>query len=153
MSEATMNPANGMASATEAPSFPLEEEMEESSVTDLRNGLLPTIERIQQNAALRVLIRKHGSPRAVLMSVRTYDALKKLATLAVQRAEATSREEQIEAAFGRLENEREPVLEGMVEVTVSQPASVGAFNRRDEARFTLGQIQEKLRELDNSIGA
>ena len=84
----------------------LEEELEESSVTDLRHGLLPTIERIQKNPAMRVLIRKHGKPRAVLMSAQTYDAFKKLVSLIVQKTDALSREAKIEAAFQRLQDER-----------------------------------------------
>lgn len=48
----------------------LEEVMEEANVTDLRNGLLPTIERIQENPAIKIVIRKHGKRRAVLMMLQ-----------------------------------------------------------------------------------
>ncbi|HEY0760609.1 MAG TPA: type II toxin-antitoxin system Phd/YefM family antitoxin [Acidisarcina sp.] len=83
----------------------LEEDLEESSVTELRNGLLPTIERIQQNPALRVLIRKHGRPRAVLMSVQTYNSLKRLVSVLDHAEASRSREERIEAAIQRVQAE------------------------------------------------
>jgi PHD/YefM family antitoxin component YafN of YafNO toxin-antitoxin module len=133
----------------------LEEELEESSVTDLRHGLLPTIERIQKNPATRVLIRKHGTFRAVLMSAQTYDAFKKLANLFIQKTDAMSREERIEAAFQRLQDERPSANEQTMAAgaTSSQPTASPSYQRKGEAKVILGEIEEKLRELDTALGA
>jgi prevent-host-death family protein len=122
----------------------LEEELEESSVTSARQGLLPLIEQMQKNPAMRVLIRKHGKPRAVLMSAEAYEALKKLANLTVEKAEALSQEERVEAAYQRLQNER-PLT---VEVATSAPIT---FLKKEDAKVLLGEIQEKLRELDTAL--
>ena len=147
----------------------LEEELEESSVTSVRQGLLPLIERIQKNPAMRVLIRKHGKPRAVLMSAQTYDALKKLANLTVEKAEAMSQEERIEAAYERLQNERsaekgEPVVAGeaaaslmmddpFATITIATPAVTAAAGSltMEEVKARVREMQEKLRELDIAL--
>lgn len=133
----------------------LEEELEESSVTDLRHGLLPTIERIQKNPATRVLIRKHGTLRAVLMSAQTYDAFKKLVNLVVQKTDAMSREEKIDAAFQRLQDERPSADEQTMAAgaTGSQQTGSPSFQKKSEAKVILGEIEEKLRELDTALNA
>lgn len=147
-----MNSANGAAGKTPEHGT-LEEELEESSVTDLRNGLLPTIDRIQQNPALRVLIRKHGSPRAVLMSVQTYDALKRLASLALSKYDSMNREERVEGANQRLLRERPAPRE----MTAEWPSSfdvghvpVGATN---DPQTILVDIQQRMRLLQTAIEA
>ena len=133
----------------------LEEELEESSVTHLRHGLLPTIERIQKNPATRILIRKHGTLRAVLMSAQTYDAFKKLVNLVVQQNDAKGREEKIDASFRRLQGERPSANEQTMAAgaTSSQPTASPSSQRKGDAKVLLGQIEEKLRELDNALGA
>ena len=147
----------------------LEEEVEESSVTSVRQGLLPLIERIQANPAMRVLIRKHGKPRAVLMSAQTYDVLMKLATLTDAKAEAMSPEERIEAAYERLQNERsvekeEPVeaAETVMSVVVGDPFATAVIATPpvtpaagsltlEEVKARVREMQEKLRELDIAL--
>ena len=84
----------------------LEEELEYSTVTNMRQEFLPMIERLQKNPALRLLILKHGTPQAVLMSYPTYEALKRLVKLIVQSSEAMSGTARTEAAFERLRSER-----------------------------------------------
>jgi PHD/YefM family antitoxin component YafN of YafNO toxin-antitoxin module len=133
----------------------LEEELEESSVTDLRHGLLPTIDRIQKNPATRVLIRKHGTLRAVLMSAQTYDAFKKLVNLVVQKTDFMRREEKIDAAFQRLQDERPSANEQTMAAgaTSSEQTASPSPQRKGEAKVILGEIEEKLRELDTALGA
>ena len=136
----------------------LEEELEESSVTDLRHGLLPTIERIQKNPALRVLIRKHGRLRAVLMSAQTYDAFKKLVKLIVQKTDAMGREEKIEAAIQRLQAERPLASEKALAkeesmataVTSSEPVAMSSLQKK---KLIIEEIEDKLRELDTALEA
>jgi len=135
------------------PKSALEEELEESSVTDLRRDLLPTIERMQKNPSLRVLIRKHGELRAVLMSAQTYDVFKKLVTNIVQRTDAMSREAKIESAFQRLQDERPPAERETTAVSTTgfRPVVRQSLRRNVEARALLGEIEEKLRELDTAL--
>lgn len=87
------------------PSIP-EEQLEFSNVTDLRQNLLPAIERIEKNPALRFLILKHGRPQAVLMSAETYDLVKKLMNQLVSAQASMPRAAAIEGAFRRLRDER-----------------------------------------------
>lgn len=84
----------------------LEEKLELSNVTDFRQNLLPAIERIEKNPALRYLILKRGRPQAVLMSTRTYDLVKKIMGQIAGTQAAVPREQAIESAFERLRAER-----------------------------------------------
>ncbi len=151
----------------------LEEELEESSVTSARQGLLPLIERIQKNPAMRVLIRKHGKPRAVLMSAQTYDALMKLATLTDAKADAMSREERIEAAYQRLQDERPAEKAEVYEfpggawataheelanaaaaaADAAEPAATPVVSplTKNEVKARLREMQEKIQELDSAL--
>ena len=141
----------------------LEEEVEESSVTSVRQGLLPLIERIQANPAIRVLIRKHGKPRAVLMSAQTYDVLMKVARMTAEKAEAMSPEQRIEAAYQRLQNERlaekvEPEMtvvigDPLASVAIASPPVTGAAGSLtlEEVKARVREMQEKLRELDIAL--
>jgi len=85
-----------------------EEELEFSNVTDLRQNLLPAIERIEKNPALRFLILKHGRPQAVLMSAETYDLVKRLMNQLVSAQASMPRAAAVEGAFRRLRDERGP---------------------------------------------
>jgi PHD/YefM family antitoxin component YafN of YafNO toxin-antitoxin module len=87
----------------------LEEQLEFSNVTDLRQDFLRKIEEIQKNPALRLLILKHGRPQAVLMSSEAYDVLKKVVKLFLDHAEGLNREQSINAAIRRFEAERSSV--------------------------------------------
>jgi PHD/YefM family antitoxin component YafN of YafNO toxin-antitoxin module len=84
----------------------LERNVELANVTRLRQDLLPIIERFEDDPALRFLILKHGKPQAVLMSVQTYELMKKLLSQVAEQAGAMTREERIEGAMNRLRSER-----------------------------------------------
>ncbi len=84
----------------------LERNVELANVTRLRQDLLPIIERFEDDPALRFLILKHGKPQAVLMSVQTYELMKKVLDRVAEQAGAMTREERIEGALNRLRSER-----------------------------------------------
>lgn len=127
----------------------LEEEIELSNVTDLRQELLPVIERIQKNPALRLLILKHGRPQAVLMSTQTFEVLKKVVTSVVEETDKMSRSENIEAAFGRLLDER-PSMAQIASVAAGG-SPVKESQQQKVVKEILGEIQDKLRSLDNVL--
>lgn len=124
----------------------LEEHLEYSNVTDLRQDFLPAIERIQKNPALRLLILKHGRPQAILMSSQTYDLFKRLVNAILTTTDKMSREQRIDAAFNRLTNERSPSLESAVAATASASAT-----QKRPAKAIIGDIQNNLQELDNAL--
>ncbi len=130
----------------------LEEVLEEANVTDLRSGLLPTIERIQKNPAIKVVIRKHGERRAVLMSAASYDALMRAANLFIQANDRLSSQEKLEAAYQRLESsslDKQPS-------SAEQPTAleVGSIPiRGKEVKILIEDAQKILRELDVRLGA
>ena len=107
----------------QAPARALEEELEFSNVTDMRQNLLRKIDDLQTNPAARVLILKHGRPLAVLMSSETYDVLKKVVEMFLAQASGLTRAQSIEAAIRRFEAERSTELaakaEKGAEVTVA----------------------------------
>jgi predicted RNA-binding protein with RPS1 domain/PHD/YefM family antitoxin component YafN of YafNO toxin-antitoxin module len=80
----------------------LEEELEYSNVTDLRQGLLQVVDRLQRTPASRILIMKHGRPQAVLMSFQTYELVKKAMNQVVAARSAQTREESLDAALARV---------------------------------------------------
>ncbi len=104
----------------------LEEQLEFSNVTDLRQDFLRKIEEIQKNPAIRLLILKHGRPQAVLMSAEAYDLSKKVVQLFLNDSERLSREERISAAIHRFEQERSSVP---AEAGVSAVAAVKSAAR------------------------
>jgi len=124
----------------------LEEQLEYSNVTDLRQDFLPAIERIQKNPALRVLVLKHGHPQAILMSSQTYDLFKKLVNAILTATDKMSREQRIDAAFNRLTNERSTSLDS----AMAAAATASAIQKR-AARTIIGDIQNNLQELDNAL--
>jgi PHD/YefM family antitoxin component YafN of YafNO toxin-antitoxin module len=129
----------------------LEEELEEANVTDLRNGLLPTIERIQENPAIKVVIRKHGKRRAVLMSAPAYDALMHAASLFVEANDRLSPQEKLEAAYQRLESSGSS--EQAVGAEPEMVCSVGTSpSQGKELKILLENAQQILRELDDRLG-
>lgn len=129
----------------------LEEELEEANVTDLRNGLLPTIERIQKNPAIKVVIRKHGKRRAVLMSAAAYDALVHVADLFVQANDRLSPEEKLEAAYQRLESSSSAKQSSPAEEESPLPVRNIPIHGK-EVKVLLENAQEILRELDTRLG-
>jgi PHD/YefM family antitoxin component YafN of YafNO toxin-antitoxin module len=130
----------------------LEEELEEANVTDLRSGLLPTIERIQENPAIRVVIRKHGKRRAVLMSAATYDALMHVANLFIRANDRLAPQDKLEAAYQRLESgsSGEQASSSQQETA---PEVICAVNQGKEVKILLESAQQILRELDMKLGA
>lgn len=130
----------------------LEEVLEEANVTDLRSGLLPTIERIQENPAIKVVIRKHGKRRAVLMSAATYDTLMNVANLFIQANDRLSPPEKLEAAYQRLESSSLDKQPSSAEERI--PLEVGSNPiQGKEVKMLLESAQEILRELDIKLGA
>jgi len=91
------------------PAKVLEEQIEFSNITDLRQDFLRKVEEIQKNPAIRLLILKHGRPQAVLMSAEAYDVLNKVVKLFLSDIEGLSRQESINAAINRFEVERKSV--------------------------------------------
>jgi PHD/YefM family antitoxin component YafN of YafNO toxin-antitoxin module len=87
----------------------LEEQLEFSNITDLRQDFLRKVEEIQKNPAIRLLILKHGRPQAVLMSADAYDVLRKVVKLFLNHSDGLNREQSINAAINRFEAERSSV--------------------------------------------
>ena len=129
----------------------LEEDLEEANVTDLRSGLLPTIERIQENPAIKVVIRKHGKRRAVLMSAATYDTLIHVANLFVQANDRLSPQEKLEAAYQRLESSSSGKQPSSAEQGITLDVGSSPV-RSKEVKILLESAQQILRELDNRLG-
>ena len=84
-----------------------QEDPQLSNVTELRNNLLPVIEQMENNPALRILILKHGKPQAVLMSAQTYELVKKVMNQVARQLEPASKEEAVKGAMARLRAERQ----------------------------------------------
>src|ERR1035441_5346620 len=91
------------------PSKVLEEQLELSNITDLRQNFLRKVDEIQKNPAIRLLILKHGRPQAVLMSAEAYDVMKKAVKLLLADSDRLSPEQIINAAINRFEVERSSV--------------------------------------------
>jgi prevent-host-death family protein len=94
---------------SKAPAEVLEEQLEYSNITDLRQDFLRKVDEIQKNPAIRLLILKHGRPQAVLMSAEAYDALRKVVKLFLNHTDKLSREQAITDAISRFEAERSAV--------------------------------------------
>lgn len=122
----------------------LEEKLEFSNVTSARQEFLPLMERLQKNPALRVLILKHGAPLGVIMSHPTYEALKKLAELAVQSTDALSRSQRVGTAVDRLIAERDASPD-------SKAVVVSLHSQMQSAKTLLEQLQASLRESEDKI--
>ncbi len=121
----------------------LEEKLEYSNVTDLRQSLPSVVERLHKNPAMRCLIFKHGRPQAVLMSFQTYELLKGVMNQSLGKMVATGREEAIQAAFERLRAERQPTHAKAAKVLeASVGSSAAAF------REAVGALRKDLSRLD-----
>ena len=108
------------------PAKVLEEQLEFSNITDLRQDFLRRVEEIQKNPAIRLLILKHGRPQAVLMSAEAYDVLKKVVKLFLNHSEGLNREQRINAAINRFEAERSSVsAEAEVSATAGSELAAG----------------------------
>ncbi len=129
----------------------LEEELEEANVTDLRHGLLPTIERIQENPAIKVVIRKHGKRRAVLMSAAAYDALMNVARLFMQANDALIPAEKLEAAYQRLDASSSGQQPSSIEPEIVCTGASSPVQAK-EVKILLESAQQILRELDSRLG-
>jgi len=127
----------------------LEEKLELSNVTDLRKNLLPAIEGIAKNPALRYLILKRGRPQAVLMSVRTYDLVKKIMNQVASTQATLPREEKIESAYERLRAERGRARP----VTITPQSAADAFERlrTERSRARAAEIPATSSVVDEEI--
>jgi PHD/YefM family antitoxin component YafN of YafNO toxin-antitoxin module len=122
----------------------LEEEVEFSSVTNLRESLLSRVDDFGTNPAKRYVITKHGQPQAVLMSYQTYSLMKKLTDQMLARLEAASKSDPVGAAFSRLRSDHG---EDSVKVEVY---GVGAVSATVSA--TLQNIRAQFEQLDAVLG-
>jgi prevent-host-death family protein len=121
----------------------LEQKVELENVTKLRQNLLPIIERLEDEPALRFLILKHGKPQAVLMSYPTYELMQKLLNQAVEQGEAMTREERIASAVKQLRSERSSTRSRAASVA-GQPEPQVA-RQVEQAMTILQQVTKQLR--------
>jgi PHD/YefM family antitoxin component YafN of YafNO toxin-antitoxin module len=131
----------------------LEEKLELSNVTDLRKNLLPAIEGIAKNPALRYLILKRGRPQAVLMSAQTYDLVKKIMNQVASTQAAVPREEAIESAYERLRAERgrtRPVAMPATSSVVGEESAATATASSD-AQKAMNQVMTMLQEIRSDM--
>ncbi len=121
----------------------LEQNVELANVTKLRQNLLPIIERFEDDPALRFLILKHGKPQAVLMSVQTYELMKKVLNQVAEQAAAMTRAERIESAVNRLRSQRGPGR--------SRAASTGAGGTRPQVAQQLEVVLTILQQVKKDL--
>ena len=128
-----MATANGQLS----PPTQLEEDVEFSNVTALRESLLGRVESLRENPAKRYIITKHGQPQAVLMSFQTYSLLKRVMDQALARTATRNSSEAISAAIDRLRSENEDKF--------AEPAQTGAAANSGPAEMAaFVQVAQKL---------
>jgi len=120
----------------------LEEKVELENVTSLRHNLLPIIERLEDDPALRFLILKHGKPQAVLLSSQTYELMKKLLQQFQEHMAAMTQEERIENAVSQLRSERGGKRPG---------APTVECNLRHPAALKLDVVLDMLQELKHDL--
>jgi prevent-host-death family protein len=86
----------------EKPILPsMEEDIEFSNVTNLRDSFLGVIEVLQKTPAKRFVITKHGKPQAVLMSYQTYSLISKVVNESLSRTADETKREAIAAEQAR----------------------------------------------------
>lgn len=129
---------------------PLEEDLELSNVTEFRQNLLPVIERMEKNPALRLLILKHGKPQAVLMSVRTYDLVKKIVDQVASQAEDLPRQDAIDNAYSRLRSGRQGRDAERPGVTGEIPSRENLSQKLELIVTILGQVRKELSSADDT---
>lgn len=126
----------------------LEEDLELSTVTELRQNLLPAIDRIEKNPSLRFLILKHGKPQAVLMSVQTYELVKRMMNQVAAQLDAIPREQAVEDAFQRFRSERgHAVAQSAVS---SSLAAQNVSSQLDSVIKALKQVQEEIASTNSA---
>jgi prevent-host-death family protein len=122
----------------------VEEDVEFSNVTNLRESLLSRVESLRANPSKRYVITKHGQPQAVLMSYGTYSLLKKMMDQTLARAEAESKSDPIGAAFARFREDHPNELSGGK--AISPPAVQEAVSA------ALQTIRAQFEQLDAVLG-
>lgn len=121
----------------------LEQKVELENVTRLRQNLLPIIERLEDDPALRFLILKHGKPQAVLMSFPTYQLLQKLLSEAVEKSEAMGREERIANSLNEWRSGRGSRRSQPVAMDEPQPQ---VAHQVEQAMTILKKLSKQLRQ-------
>jgi PHD/YefM family antitoxin component YafN of YafNO toxin-antitoxin module len=130
----------------------LEEQLEFSNVTSVREQFLPLMDRLQKNPPLRMIILKHGAPQAVLMSYQTYDALKKVVDVLLKNNDALTPEQRVEAAYSRLRAERGSSVQPAAEAGANLEAQVEAAKVIvSELQNILTESQSKIQKLDRVL--
>jgi PHD/YefM family antitoxin component YafN of YafNO toxin-antitoxin module len=138
--------------ARKTSSSALEEQLEFSNVTSVREKLLPLMDRLQENPPLRMIIMKHGTPQAVLMSYQTYDTLKKLVDTVVKTNDALTRQQRVDAAYTRLRAERGSGVRSQAEIAVDLNSQVEAAKLiLSELQNILAESQTKIQKLDRVL--
>ncbi len=126
----------------------LEEDLELSTVTELRQNLLPAIDRIEKNPSLRFLVLKHGKPQAVLMSAQTYELVKTVMNQVAGQLNAIPREQAVEDAFQRLRSERgHAAAHSAVPLG---PAARNVSSQLDSVIEALKQVQEEIASTNSA---
>src|ERR1051326_727401 len=114
----------------------LEENLEFSTVTDSKKGILRMIERLQKNPAFRFIVTKHGKPQAVVMSYLTHEILKKLVQSVMQSWDVMTESEKRQAVLQRFRAERP--------TRAAQVAAVAGQEQPKTAKAALEDLQSLL---------
>lgn len=128
----------------------LEEDLELSTVTKLRQNLLPVIDRIAENPSLRFLILKHGKPQAVLMSAQTYELIKSIMHQVAGQLEAMPREQAVEDAFQRFRGERGHAAARSAVPVPSGLAAQNVSSQLDSVIEALKQVREEIASTNSA---
>jgi PHD/YefM family antitoxin component YafN of YafNO toxin-antitoxin module len=120
----------------------LEEQVEFSNVTNVRESLLSKVESLRENPAKRYVITKHGQPQAVLMSFQTYSLMRRVMDQTLARTAAMSSSDPIGAAFARFRHDQSSTLVGASEARTRAAVSAALQSIRsqvDQLYAALGQ--------------
>lgn len=131
----------------------LEEKIEYSPVTALRDSLLGVISKLGEHPARRYLIIKHGKPEAVLMSFPTYEAFKAVVKYAWDQESAKDRNTAVLDAIARMKSDHsmQGRAAGMVEGLKEAAAFALSAASRVAIHDVLEAIHEDVRRLDDLL--
>jgi hypothetical protein len=127
----------------------LEEKLEYSTVTALRDSLLRILPALRKRPALRYLITKHGKPEAVLMSFPTYEAFKAVVKYAWEQESAKDRDTSIRDALARMRADHG--AQRLTGSTTAPQAPASSAAARQAVKSALGAILEDVRRLDDLL--
>jgi prevent-host-death family protein len=126
----------------EKPLLPsVEEDLEFSNVTNLRDSLLGVIDILQKTPAKRFVITKHGKPQAVLMSYQTYSLISKIVNESLSQTAAQTKNEAIAAEQARRASR---------DLNVGVPAGADWTDLQGDPVAVNRHILEALRRINSS---